>query len=250
MGTGYLNLGPHICTASAFKPSFRPLCVLCRLRKLRLLLVHGTNLCWDPNTQESSVRDLQRYVPQVESSVLRWASFCQPIGAPGGSRSEAYFSEFSVFWDSQSLNQELFDLSVPCELCLFLRHARSQLAAATARMSPGTFLCSRWINHTHSEARPFLSVSVSDKRLTATAELCSIFCIAGCGKGDKNHQISKWEGPSNHLLYRSRDLQPWASILGCTTRQSIEFNGGQSTVENLQEGKPEHERIEKSSLLW
>lgn len=77
----------------------------------------------------------------------------------------------------------------------------------------------------HSEARPGLSGSVSDKRLPATAELCSIFCTAGCGKGDKHHRISKWESPSNLLLYRSRDLQPWASILGYKTWKSIELNG-------------------------
>lgn len=78
----------------------------------------------------------------------------------------------------------------------------------------------------HSEARLCLSGSVSDKGLQATAELCSIFCIAGCGKGDKNHQISKWESPSDLLLYRSRDLEPWASILGYKMWKSTEFNRG------------------------
>lgn len=55
----------------------------------------------------------------------------------------------------------------------------------------------------HSEARLCLSGSVSDKRLPATAELCSIFCLAGCGKGDKNHRISRWEKPIRSLALQA-----------------------------------------------
>lgn len=141
---------------------------------------------------------------QIPSPLLPWVPIYHEIWETGVFRSELCFSVFSQdpVWGFQSLNDELFELSVPGELCLCLMHAESQLAAAMAQMSPGASLWNRWINHMRSEARLCLSGSVSDKRLPATAELCSIFCFAGCGKGEKNHQISRGKSPSDLSLYR------------------------------------------------
>lgn len=155
---------------------------------------------------------------QVPSPVLPWVPIYHEIWETGVFRSELCFPVFSQdpVWGFQSRNDKLFELSVPGELCLCLMPAESQLAAATAQMSPGASLWNRWINHMRSEARLGLSGSVSDKRLPAIQLSCVPFSallavgrvirIIGFQEG-KAHPISRFTG-------RSGDLQPWASRLG------------------------------------